>query len=167
MLRRERSYEGIAFQAKTVPVDREVADNFSAAMRAIKDFDRAKQKAVKAISNEAKALGEDGAIGEVGARSTNFTSLMHNCIEQGLLAQKADATVDEAIAALNRGEKPVITVANTMGSFIESYAQAQDLSPGGAMNLSFGDLLERYLERSRDVVVTDYRGHLHSATTQR
>jgi len=158
MLRRERSYEGIAFQAKTVPVDREVADNFSAAMRAIKDFDRAKQKAVKAISNEAKALGEDGAIGEVGARSTNFTSLMHNCIEQGLLAQKADATVDEAIAALNRGEKPVITVANTMGSFIESYAQAQDLSPGGAMNLSFGDLLERYLERSRDVVVTDYRG---------
>ena len=59
MLRRERSYEGIAFQAKTVPVDREVADNFSAAMRAIKDFDRAKQKAVKAISNEAKALGEE------------------------------------------------------------------------------------------------------------
>ncbi|PSR19301.1 hypothetical protein C8255_02775 [filamentous cyanobacterium CCP3] len=163
MLRRERSYEGISFQAKTVPVDRVVADDFSAAMRAIKDFDRAKQKAVKAIGNEAKAeakaLGEDGAIGEVGARSTNFTSLMHNCIEQGLLAQKADATVEEAIAALNRGEKPVITVANTMGSFIEDYAESQDLSPGDAMVLSFGDLLERYLERSRDVVVTDYRGH--------
>jgi predicted RNA methylase len=163
MLRRERSYEGISFQAKTVPVDREVADDFSAAMRAIKDFDRAKQKAVKAIGNEAKAeakaLGEDGAIGEVGARSTNFTSLMHNCIEQGLLAQKADATVQEAIAALQRGEKPVITVANTMGSFIEDYAESQDLSPGDAMNLSFGNLLERYLERSRDVVVTDYRGH--------
>ncbi|PSR19297.1 hypothetical protein C8255_02955, partial [filamentous cyanobacterium CCP3] len=163
MLRRERSYEGISFQAKTVPVDREVADDFSAAMRAIKDFDRAKQKAVKAISNEAKAeakaLKQDGAIGEVGARSTNFTSLMHNCIEQGLLAQKADATVQEAIAALQRGEKPVITVANTMGSFIEEYAESQDLSPGDAMSLSFGDLLERYLERSRDVVVTDYRGH--------
>lgn len=163
MLRRERSYEGISFQAKTVPVDREVADDFSAAMRAIKDFDRAKQKAVKAISNEAKAeakaLGQDGAIGEVGARSTNFTSLMHNCIEQGLLAQKADATVEEAIAALQRGEKPVITVANTMGSFIQAHAESQDLSPGDAMNLSFGDLLERYLERSRDVVVTDYQGH--------
>ena len=148
MLRRERSYEGISFQAKTVPVDRVVADDFSAAMRAIKDFDRAKQKAVKAISKEvkaeAKALGEDGAIGDVGAKSTNFTSLMHNCIEQGLLAQKADATVEEAIAALNRGEKPVITLANTMGSFIQAYAESQDLSPGDAMNLSFGDLLERY-----------------------
>ncbi|NMF84171.1 strawberry notch C-terminal domain-containing protein [Nodosilinea sp. P-1105] len=162
MLRRERSYEGISFQAKTVPVDREVADDFSAAMRAIKDFDRAKQKAVKAISKavkaEAKALGEDGAIGDVGAKSTNFTSLMHNCIEQGLLAQKADATVQEAILALQRGEKPVITVANTMGSFIQAYAESQDLSPGDAMDLSFGDLLERYLERSRDVVVKDYRG---------
>jgi len=163
MLRWERSYEGISFQAKTVPVDREVADDFSAAMRAIKDFDRAKQKVVKAISNEAKAeakaLGEDGAIGEVGARSTNFTSLMHNCIEQGLLAQKADATVQEAIAALQRGEKPVITVANTMGSFIQDYAESQDLSPGDAINLSFGDLLERYLERSRDVVVKDHQGY--------
>jgi hypothetical protein len=163
MLRRERSYEGISFQAKTVTVDREVADDFSSAMRAIKDFDRAKQKAVKAISKEvkaeAKALGEDGAIGDVGARSTNFTSLMHNCIEQGLLAQKADATVQTAIAALQNGEKPVITVANTMGSFIEAYAESQDLSPGDELDLSFGDLLERYLERSRDVVVTDYRGH--------
>lgn len=163
MLRRERSYEGISFQAKTVPVDRAVADDFSAAMRAIKDFDRAKQKAVKAISKEvkaeAKALGEDGAIGDVGARSTNFTSLMHNCIEQGLLAQKADATVQTAIAALQNGEKPVITVANTMGSFIEAYAESQDLSPGDELDLSFGDLLERYLERSRDVVVKDYRGH--------
>jgi hypothetical protein len=162
MLRRERSYEGISFQANTVPVDREVADEFSAAMRAIKDFDRAKQRAVKTISKElkaeAKAIGEDGAIGEVGAKSTNFTSLMHNCIEQGLLAQKADATVQAAIAALQNGEKPVITVANTMGSFIQAYADAQDLKPGDEMNLSFADLLERYLERSRDVVTKDYRG---------
>jgi hypothetical protein len=139
MLRRERSYEGIAFQAKTVPVDRDVADDFSAAMRAIKDFDRAKQKAVKAISNEAKAeakaLGEDGTIGEVGARSTNFTSLMHNCIEQGLLAQKADADSAGGHCSIQRGEKPVITVANTMGSFIEAYAEAQDLKPWGCDEL--------------------------------
>jgi hypothetical protein len=31
---------------------------------------------------------------------------MHNCIEQGLLAQKADATVQEAIAALNGVKSP-------------------------------------------------------------
>jgi predicted RNA methylase len=74
MLRRERSYEGISFEAKVVPVDRDVADQFSAALRAIKDFDRAKQQAIKELSKqlkaEAKAFGMDGAIGEVGAKST-------------------------------------------------------------------------------------------------
>lgn|GEM_PF-4074980 len=54
------------------------------------DFDRAKQEAVRVIKEDvkaqAKALGIDAAVGEVGAKSTNFTSLMHNCIEQGLLA---------------------------------------------------------------------------------
>ena len=161
MLRRERSYEGISFQAQTVSVDREVADQFSAAMRAIRDFDRAKQEAVKKIKDElkaeAKAFGIDTSTGEVGAKSTNFTSLMHNCIEQGLLAQKADATVKEAISSLERGEKPVIAVANTMGSFIKAYADTHDMNHGDDISLSFGDLLERYLERSRDVLIRDYR----------
>ena len=161
MLRRERSYEGVSFQAQTVAVDREVADQFSGAMRAIRDFDRAKQEAVRIIKEDvkaqAKALGIDSAVGEVGAKSTNFTSLMHNCIEQGLLAQKADATVQAAISSLQSGEKPVIAVANTMGSFIKAYADAHDLADGDEVSLSFGDLLERYLERSRDVLIRDYQ----------
>ncbi len=162
MLRRERSYEGVNFQAKVVPVDREVADEFSAAMRAIKDFDRAKQRALKELrkklKEEAKQQGQDNAVGEFGAKSTNFTSLMHNCIEQGLLAQKAEATVQEALQTLERGEKPVIALANTMGSFIEGYADLHDLKHGDPIDLSFAHLLERYLERSRDVLVIDYRG---------
>ncbi|NEP19434.1 MAG: hypothetical protein F6J97_21510 [Leptolyngbya sp. SIO4C1] len=85
---------------------------------------------------------------------------MHNCIEQGLLAQKADATVQAAIQALQRGEKPVIAVANTMGSFIQAYADAHDLEAGDSIDLSFGNLLERYLERSRDVITRDYRGQM-------
>ncbi|WP_141242182.1 strawberry notch C-terminal domain-containing protein [Leptolyngbya sp. BC1307] len=161
MLRRERSYEGVSFQAQTVSVDKAVADQFSAAMRAIRDFDRAKQAAVKTIKDElkaqAKAFGTDTSVGEVGAKSTNFTSLMHNCIEQGLLAQKADATVRAALSSLEQGEKPVIAVANTMGSFIKAYADAHDLEHGNDISLSFGDLLERYLERSRDVLIRDYR----------
>lgn len=164
MLRRERSYEGISFQAKVVPVDHEVADQFSAALRAIKDFDRAKQKAIKELSKqlkaEAKAFGMDGAIGEVGAKSMLFTSLMHNCIEQGLLAQKAEATVQEALQSLQQGQKPVIAVANTMGSFIQAYAEANEIQNGNPIDLSFSNLLERYLERSRDVLIKNYRGQV-------
>ena len=163
MLRRERSFEGIRFQAKVVSVDREVADQFSAAMRAIKDFDKAKQMAIKELDQElkkaAKAISEDGSIGAAGAKSTNFTSLMHNCIEQGLLAQKAEATVQEAVHSLQTGQKPVIAVANTMGSFIQAFADVNDLNPGDAIDLSFANLLERYLERSRDVLLRNYQGH--------
>jgi P-loop containing NTP hydrolase pore-1 len=164
MLRRERSYEGISFQAEVVPVDREVADQLSAAMRAIKDFDRAKQKALKELNKELKAeaknLALDNTTGEVGAKSTNFTSLMHNCIEQGLLAQKAEATVQAAIDSLQSGQKPVIALASTMGSFIEGYAEAHDLKNGDPIDVSFSNLLERYLERSRDVVIRDYRNQV-------
>ncbi|MEL7359727.1 MAG: strawberry notch C-terminal domain-containing protein [Cyanobacteria bacterium J06560_6] len=164
MLRRERSYEGVSFEAQTVAVDKEVADQFSTAMRAIRDFDREKQDAVRTLRDnvkaQAKALGVDATVGEIGVKSTNFTSLMHNCISQGLLAQKAEATVQTAIESLQRGEKPVIAVANTMGSFIKAYADLNDLSHGEDVSLSFSDLLERYLERSRDVLVKDYQGDI-------
>lgn len=164
MLRRERSFENVAFQAKVVPVDREVADNISAIMRAISQFDLAKEKAVaklsKELKKEAKAASEDSSIGQAGARSTNFTSLMNNAIDQGLLCQKAEAAVQEAIAAIERGQKPVIAVANTMDAFIGQYAEDSGLEPGDAINISFGDVLSRYLERSRDVTIKDHEGNM-------
>ncbi|MDX2096376.1 MAG: strawberry notch C-terminal domain-containing protein, partial [Leptolyngbyaceae cyanobacterium bins.59] len=88
----------------------------------------------------------------------NFTSLMGNVIDQGLLCQKAEATVQEAIAAINRSQKPVIAVANTMEAFIKQFAEDQGLAPGDAINISFGDVLSRYLERSRDVTIKDHEG---------
>lgn len=162
MLRRSRSMEGISFTAKVVPVDRDIAEGISAVMRAINDFDDAKQAGVnklkKRLKAEAKALSEDGTTGEAGARSTNFTSLMHNAIDQSLLAQKAEVAVQEAIAAIDRGEKPLIGVANTMDSFIEWYTEENNIEPGQPITITFGNVLERYLERSRDVIESDRWG---------
>ena len=163
MLRRERSFEGVSFQAKVVGVDRQVADDISSIMRAISQFDLTKEKAVaklsKQLKKEAKAASEDNSIGQSGARSTNFTSLMNNAIDQGLLCQKAEATVQEAIEAIARGQKPVIAVANTMDAFIGQYAEDNGIEPGDAINISFGDVLSRYLERSRDVTIKDHEGN--------
>ncbi|MEM9803818.1 MAG: strawberry notch C-terminal domain-containing protein [Cyanobacteria bacterium P01_D01_bin.56] len=162
MMRRERSFEGVSFDTLTVPADKETADQFSAAMRAINTFDRAKQKEVKRLSKElrkeAKQLALDNAIGQVGVKSTNFTSLMHNCIEQGLLAQKADATVQTTIQELEAGRKPVIALDNTMGAFIDAWAETHDAKPGDRVNITFSDLLARYLERSRDISISDHAG---------
>lgn len=162
-IRRERSFEGVTYNTKSVNVDKRTAENIAAVMRAIRSFDNAKQAAVEALKKEAKAeakalLGET-ATGAAGVHSTNFTSLMHNLVDQMLLGLKADAAVDEALAAMRRGEKAVITVANTMGSFIEHYVEENDLKPGDAIGLNFGDMLLRYLERSRDVLVGNAFGH--------
>ncbi|WP_008310066.1 strawberry notch C-terminal domain-containing protein [Leptolyngbya sp. PCC 6406] len=45
-----------------------------------------------------------------------------------------------------------------MGSFIDNYAKDNDLNPGDEVEANFSDILTRYLERSRDVVETDYDG---------
>lgn len=162
LLRRERSFESISFDAKVVSVDQTVADGISAIMRAIDRFDRAKTGAIKEIGKELKAeakkVSVDNSIGAAGVKSTNFTSLMHNSIEQGLLCQKAEATVQEAIAALSRGEKPLIALASTMDSFIKDFMDDRGIDPGESVEITFSDVLNRYLERSRDIMVSDYAG---------
>ena len=156
-LRRERSFEGVTFSPDVVSVNRETANNISLIMSRILAFDRHKQVAVKSLDKdlkaEAKALLGDSATGTVGASSTNFTSIMHNLIEQMLLSLKAEATVEQTLSLLSQNEKPVIALSSTMGSFIGDYAQLNDLKVGEDIDLNFGDLLRRYLERSRDVMV--------------
>jgi hypothetical protein len=154
-LRRERSYEGVEIGARVAPVNTAIAENISSIMSRIMEFDELKKSAVKGIDTElkreGKSISRDGSTGSAGATSTNFTSLMHNVIGQTLLALKAEATVQEALQSLRNGEKPVITLANTMGSTIGSAAEDQGLQAGDPIDLSVGDLLKRYLIRSRDV----------------
>jgi hypothetical protein len=160
--RRERNYEGVDFGIQTVPVDRASTDGLSQIMGKILAFDRTKQDALKGLDDHlkanAKAMGVDNSVGQAGADSTNFTAIMHNVMDQSLLSRKAGQMADEAIASLERGEKPILTVSNTMGSFIEHYAEDNNIAPGDAFEANFGDIMMRYLERSRDVLEKEYDG---------
>lgn len=161
-IRRERSYEGVSFDVKQVVVDKPIAENLSQVMQRTMQFDAAKQAAVRELKKEAqkeaKQILGDGSTGAAGVSSTNFTSIMHNVIAQALLALKAKATVEETLQVLRNNEKPVIALYNTMGSIIERAADDQSLKPGDPIDLSVGDLLLRYLERSRDVLIKDAFG---------
>lgn len=157
-VRRERSFDGISYNSPTVEVSRETYAAYSSALAMVQNFSEQHVKdAVKAIDNELKAEGSavshDGATGGAGASSTSFTSVMHNLIDQMLVSIKADQAAERAIAAIKRGEKPVITVANTMGSFIQDYVEETGARSGDRMSLTFNSLLERYLERSRRITV--------------
>jgi C-terminal domain on Strawberry notch homologue/P-loop containing NTP hydrolase pore-1 len=161
-IRRERSFEGIRFNNQELQVDTEVADKISAAMAAIVAFDKAKQEALNTVKGEMKAKGRylqnDNATGESAIKSVNFTSLMHNVVGQSLLAQKVDGVIAASIEAIEKGQKPVIALSNTMGSIIEAYADEYDIQPGEDMNMDFSAVINRYLERSREYTVQSLVG---------
>jgi hypothetical protein len=161
-IRRERTYEGIEFGSEEVAVDRDTAEQIANVMGVILQFDEAKQITLKVLNKEARETASqitgDKSVGSAGAESTAFASIMHNVVAQTLLAMKADAVADRAIEAIRNGEQVVIALSNTMESAISNAAAGQDLKVGDEIDLSIGDLLQRYLERSRDVVIRDYAG---------
>jgi hypothetical protein len=126
-IRRERSFEGISYETPSVPFDRGAYNSFSRSLAAIHEFSTEMKRATKEIKKTLKDGGDiitkDGATGDAGVESTNFTSIMHNVINQMMLAAKADSAAEMAIAALRRGEKPVLTVSQTMESFLKHYAR--------------------------------------------
>lgn len=156
-IRRERDFTGINYDTIPIKVDKVLAEKVSSVMLAVKEFDDVKQKAVAEIKNdlkeEAGAVMSDSAIGNTGVSSTNFTSIMHNLIDQMLLTLKLDGAIDNTLKALKNGEKVVLTLSNTMGSFIEEFARENNLTSGDAIGVHFGDMLVKYLERSREVQI--------------
>jgi len=161
-IRREKSFDGINYDTVVVDVDRDFAENSSTIMRDIMKFDSLKGAAVKRLDNELKAGGRKmtgtKATGGAGAESANFASVMHNMIGQMLLILKVQPTIDQALESLKRGEKPVITVSNTMGAAIDDFVSETGLNPGDAINLNFGNLLKRYLKKSRMITEKDAMG---------
>lgn len=156
-IRRERSFAGVTYDTPLVSVPREQYDQISHSLALIQDFSAHMKDAVAALNEQVKAEGEavgyDGSTGDAGASSTNFTAVMHNLINQMLLSMKARPAVDEALAALSRGEKPVLTVANTMESFLSDYASEVGIEAGDAMPADFSDVVMRYLKRTRTVLI--------------
>ncbi|KPQ32873.1 MAG: methyltransferase domain-containing protein [Phormidesmis priestleyi Ana] len=161
-IRRARTYAGVDVSSTVVPTAHEDADQLSSIMRSILEFDMLKKAAVADLNEEARAqakrIGGDTAIGFAGAQSTNFSSIMWNVVDQAGLARKADAVADLAISSLEAGERPFIGLSNTMGSFIKNYAKDMNIKAGDSIDITFQDVLWRYLERSRDITIKDYSG---------
>ena len=156
-LRRERSFAGIVYDARVVDVDLKTYDNFCNALAQIQRFSdlvgAVTKKISKEIRAEAKSISPDGSVGSAGADSTNFTALMHNLVNQMLLAMKVKPAVDLAIQSLKEGKKPVLTIANTMESFLKNLQDQEGLKIGDAVKMDFGDLLIRYLDRNREITI--------------
>jgi hypothetical protein len=155
-IRRERTFAGVTYETRPMTVDRQTAENMAQSMRMILEFSRLKEGAVKSMQKE---LDREGSMirADGGEKTTvqgaNFGAIMHNLIDQMLLSLKASESVDFAIERLKAGEKVVLTVSNTMGSFLADYADEFGIRPGEPVSLSFADLYQRYLEKQRMVTI--------------
>ena len=157
MIRRERSYDGVEFATKSVEISKQVPDDISRSFREINDFSLALAPALTAIKGDAVSAGGTVTVNrsadDTAVTATNFASRLHNIVNQSLLSLKADAAADEAIAAIKRGESPVIAVDNTMESAIERHLAENRISKGGKVKFGVKDLMEYYLVASRTLTV--------------
>lgn len=156
-IRRERSFAGITYDTAVVEADREQYDGMASALAAINDFSLLVKEAAKGLDQEikaqAQAISSDNATGSAGASSVLFTSIMHNIINQMLLAIKAGPVAQKAIEAIEAGQKPIITVANTMESFLTDFAEETGVEIGQELDIDFGQVLRKYLDRTRTLIL--------------
>ena len=150
-IRRERTFAGVSYQTQETKVDKQTAENMATSMRDILAFSRSKEAVVKEMQKEFDKSGGRASIeGEkTQIQSANFGAIMHNLIDQMLLSLKAQDSIKHAVESLKNGEKVVMTVSNTMGSFLQSYADEMGINVGDPVNLTFKDLYLRYLEKQR------------------
>jgi hypothetical protein len=154
-IRRERSFDGVDYNTETVEVDQVKAAAMSVAFADIKKFSDEYIGGAMQDIEDGGAAGGTSVSGSSSASdrnisTTGFTSVMHNLIGQTLLALKVPAAVDLAIKQYQEtGKKPIIALANTMGSFIEEHALENHLTPGDGIGLSFNHLIANYLDKTR------------------
>jgi hypothetical protein len=154
-IRRERTFAGVTYETKESKVDKPTAENMATAMRSILNFSDKKKGAVKDLKKELDEIGAMGAERDIKTdiEQANFGSVMHSLIDQMLLSLKTAQSVDFAIERLKAGEKVVMTVANTMGSFMQDYADDNGLVKGEQIDLSFSDLFHKYLDKQRWITI--------------
>lgn len=170
MFRRERSYDGISISTVVDSANKErhveLADKVTSALRAIVSADKAFHEnyfeaVKKALEKEGKdAYDNAGNQAGKSVDHSEFSSVVHNFVRQLLLGLKADAAADHAIAALKRGEKPLIALENTMGSFLSEYAAGAGIQVGKPLgDFDYRTVLSRALKRSRYIQVDDGKGN--------
>ena len=101
------------------------------------------------IKNGEMVMGADGKMKPEFSLSTiNFASIFHNLVSQFLLSTKVDTVVNDVIEAHKKGEKTLITLQNTMGSFLNQWIEDKDVSIGDSLpNFEWKGLLELNLKK--------------------
>jgi len=177
VMRCEKSYEGVEFGIQKVPVSLQTAENNAQILNLIWQFDQLKRRIVSQINEDLREVGEvarekNSALGEAGATSTIFTSVLHNLSAVTSLGLKAEETANAVIQDIEQGRKPIVMLFNTMESTIKNFIETHNelaishnvefpdspmkrIEFGDAISINAGELFTRYLEKSRVIKITE------------
>lgn len=170
--RRERSYDGVEILATVDTKNRaeheQMSDEATTALRAIVKADNAfhttyfehLQEELAAAGEGHTALDSAGNQASKSVNHTEFSSVVHNFVRQMLFGIKAETAAQDAIDAIKRGEKPLIAVDNTMGSFLGAYVGENAVAQGALLkDFDYRTVLSRALARTRVVIMKDEMGN--------
>ena len=154
-LRREHDFSGVEILNKTPDVSKETYDKFGDMIRAIHEWDTTmgvdvRDAYIRDLEDRGEVVQDPGAEGVSRASQTGFINVMHSIVKQMLLAIKANAAADEAIAAWKAGMKPIIALDSTM----EAVFADADPPLGEYAEMDFRATLRRYLNRLLRVHIT-------------
>jgi hypothetical protein len=164
MIRRERSYVGVKFETvidkANGAIDARLVDEVTSVLRQVVYADRAFNEWVKGdgaqiVHTLAPPMWNAVFTGSNANASMNkslFTSVVHNYVGQLLLATKVKKAVELAVAALNRGEKPIFALHNTMEAALDDYTSNAGVSFGDEMpGFGWQSILQRGLQSAHRV----------------
>jgi hypothetical protein len=173
MSRREKDTSMLSVDFKTddenLVRDTRLADDATAALRAIVRADRAfyewfqnnQQSLVKYLPPGSTTKWGQGKKSHTSKQLSHgqFTSVVHNFVKQLLLSLKADSAVTEIIASLNRNEKVVVPLENTMEAALKYFIEANDLKKGDPMDVyGWKTVLMKALDKRRTFTYKDPTG---------
>lgn len=164
-IRREQSFAGVSWEKKmTDPkseqaaAERSIADNAMSSVRKMIRLDGDISKEISSLDVEEIAstygieipdeyIGGDTESGSAVASSLDTPgspfSTVHNYINAFLAAVKADRAADRAIEMIKAGQKPVVSIQNTMESHMDTLTDGVNEGFSG----TYGDILRAKINK--------------------
>jgi len=152
--RLEKSFQGISFNTVEIDIDKkgftETANNLSSVYQDLVSLDRKLSAIAKRLTSIDPDLQEARQAGaKVNVIPTNFRSQMHYISGQLMTAMKIKEVAEMAIKEHKAGRKPMIVLSRTMEAFLREYVADNNLKSGDSINITYNDLLIRYLNRTK------------------
>ena len=161
-IRRERSFDGI--EVKRVIDEFQVeekiklADSIGEYLTDLLILDSIKKEAIKDSNDAVKSSGFGAQV-----EGYNFASQVHNLIGGIILLTKAQQIQQLTLESLKNGQKPVVSLEYTMGTFFEEFVKLnkievyknKDVEDYEETSLDYSDLLIRSLNKMLAVTETD------------